>query len=101
MRWRWVLLTICLLILVSAAGQKTRQQIDLERIAAADPRIEVVARALARSQGLDPDHEAFPYPGPLWERYVLEARDYLTERDAVDEWIKRRTGTTGTTAPKE
>jgi hypothetical protein len=95
MRGFWWTLAMGVMVVSLGAGDsllerltKPRVQIDLENIAAADPRIEVIARALCRAHGLDPDHDAFPYPGPLWERFVLQAKDYLTESDAYDQWRK-------------
>ena len=95
MRWGWVVLAACLAVAVSGDTLlqrliKPRVQIDLENIARQDPRIEPIARALCRAHGLDPDHDAFPYPGPLWERFIIEARDYLVERDTYDEWRKKQ-----------
>ena len=88
MRRGWVLLALCLVILAGGGQQKPRSQLDLEALAASDPRIEVVARALCRAHGLDPDHDSPPYPGPLWERFIIQAHDYLVARDTYDEWQK-------------
>ena len=96
--FRNALALVALALILGGAG-KPKSQIDLEQIAASEPRIEYIARALCWAHGLDPDHDAFPYPGPLWERFIIEARDYLTEHDTLDEWLKRRTGHTGTTTP--
>jgi hypothetical protein len=96
------LLGLGLTILTLGAGDsllerltKPRLQIDLERIAASDLRIEPIARALCIAHGLDPDHDAFPYPGPLWERFILQARDYLAEHDAEILWQQRHPGRWG------
>jgi len=86
MRRGWALLAICLVILTSAAGQKPRAQVDLEKIAARDPRIEVVARAICAARGIDPDYKGFPYPPgqPVWETFIVEARDILAAEDAIE-----------------
>lgn len=73
----------------------TTAQLDLEKIAASDPRIEFMARIICKSRGLDPDHNAPPYPGPLWEQFILSARDFLAEDDAAEAWIKRHPGRQG------
>jgi hypothetical protein len=94
---RLALLTSLLFTALSLTGadQKAKQQIDLERIAASDPRIEFVARSICRARGLDPDHDDLPYPGPLWERFILEARDLLAADDAAEEWRNRHPGRLG------
>ena len=90
------LLAIISLIIIGADVRKKPQaQVDLEHIAASDPRIEYIARALCIAQGLDPDHDEPPYPGPLWERFILEARDFLAEEDAQMLWEQRHAGRHG------
>jgi hypothetical protein len=96
----WLLTILILLLLAMGAGdairgRKPSEQIDLERIAASDPRIEYIARAICISHGLDPDHDQLPYPGPLWERFILEARDFLAEEDAQVLWEQRHPGRKG------
>ena len=78
----------------SPAPAKPKAQVDLERIAAADPRIEYVARALCIARGLNPDHMGFPYPPSeaLWEAFILEARDFLAESDAARRSQKLKPG---------
>ena len=50
-----------------------------------DPRIERVARAICRLQGIDPDHEGPPFPeGPVWELKIPEAMKFLAELDAAE-----------------
>jgi hypothetical protein len=91
------LLALGLTILILGAGDsdlleqlvKPTIQINLETIAASDPRIEPIARALCVAHGLDPDHDQPPFPGPLWERFILEARDWLAEHDAELLWEQR------------
>jgi hypothetical protein len=62
----------------------TKAQLSLERIAARDPRIEVLARAICSARGINPDYRGFPYPpGPVWETYILQARDFLAAYDAA------------------
>ena len=60
-----------------------KAQENLEKIAARDPRIEVLARAICAARGINPDYQGFPYPpGPVWETFILQARDLLAELDA-------------------
>jgi len=98
---RWLPpLAVSLIALLVGIGaglqhQKPKEQINLERIAKSDPRIEFVARAICRARGLDPDHDAPPYPGPLWESFILEARDLIAADDAVDLWLTRHPGRQG------
>ena len=95
-RWLPPLAVSLIALLALGADQaKPRAQIDLERIARSDPRIEFVARAICRARGLDPDHDAPPYPGPLWESFILEARDLIAADDAVDLWLTRHPGRQG------
>ena len=87
---------LALLVLLAGEGPPTsRAQIDLEKIAASDPRIEYLARQICIARGLDPDHSAFPYPGPLWERYIIQTRDFLAAVDAVEAWRTRHPGRKG------
>ena len=59
---------------------------DLLMFAKKDPRIEQVARALCRLNGVDPDRVGFPFPdGPLWEYYIHEAMKFIAEDDAMEE----------------
>lgn len=79
------------------AGQKKPQsEIDLERIAASDPRIEYIARAICRARGIDPDYRGFPYPpGPVWEIYIVRARDLIAAFDAMAQWARQHPGYKG------
>jgi hypothetical protein len=89
MGWKkWVLVGTALATLGADAPKKPQAQIDLENIARADPRIEALARALCVAHGLDPDHDEPPYPGPLWERFIIQARDFLAAADAAYAWRK-------------
>jgi len=96
---RLLLLALILVaLLVAGADQKKpKAQVDLEKIAASDPRIEFVARAICKARGLDPDHMGFPYPPgePLWEAYIIEARDLIAADDAAEQWIHRHPGRRG------
>jgi hypothetical protein len=93
-----LILTIASLIVIGAdVPKKPRAQLDLEKIAASDPRIEFVARAICKARGLDADHVGFPYPPgqPLWESYIVEARDLIAADDAAELWLRRHPGRAG------
>lgn len=97
-RWGRRICLILLLLFVAIGGQgdsrfRSDTRLNLEKIAHSDPRIEVVARAMCRAKGIDPDHQGPPYPdGPIWEFFILEARDFLAAYDAVNEWKRQREG---------
>jgi len=84
-------------MLNGASPVKPKAQLDLEKIAAADPRIEFVARALCRARGIDPDFVGFPYPPgePVWETFIIEARDLIAGDDAAEAWLARHPGRKG------
>jgi len=99
---RWipplVLGTVALAIGIGAGlqQQKSPARLSLEAIAAHDPRIEFVARAICRARGIYPDYQGFPYPpGPVWETFILQARDFLAADDAADQWAHRKPKTNG------
>jgi len=75
----------------SLAMPKARKgNLDLEKIAKRDPRIEAIARAVIAARGINPDYQGFPYPpGPVWETYILQARDFLAAHDAAEAFEKR------------
>lgn len=78
-------------IVLAAGVPKPKSQVGLEQIAAWDPRIEYVARAICVARGINPDYRGFPYPpGPVWETFILQARDFLAADDAADRWAHRK-----------
>ena len=87
-----------LFLLAGAEGQRwapPSSDIDLQKIAATDPRIEYIARQLCIARGLDPDHIGPPYPGSVWWTFIIQARDFLAADDAAEAWIDRRPGRKG------
>lgn len=57
---------------------------DLVLFAARDKRIELVARAICRLRGIDPDFQGFPYSdGPVWEYMIPQAMLFLAQLDAA------------------
>ena len=52
---------------------------------AARQRVERVARAKCRANGIDPDHIGDPYNGPVWRLYVTEARSFLAMLEAASD----------------
>jgi hypothetical protein len=47
-------------------------------------------------RGIDPDYQGFPYPpGPVWEIYIVQARDLLAAIDAAADWLHRHPGRIG------
>jgi hypothetical protein len=62
-----------------------KAQLDLEKIASHDSRIEKLARAICGARGINPDYQGFPYPpGPVWETFIVQARDFLAAYDAAE-----------------
>lgn len=51
---------------------------------AARERVERVARAKCRANGINPDHEGDPYAGPVWRLYLAEARTFVAMLDAAE-----------------
>jgi hypothetical protein len=73
--------------------EKPAGEIALENIAKSDPRIEILARAICVARGINPDRTGPPYRGPVWELYILQARDFLAAFDAARAWEYRHPGT--------
>ena len=55
-----------------------------------DPRIEIIARAICRGRGLDPDKEVIverlskhPKRGPRWRKFRGSALDHVAAWDAL------------------
>ena len=87
--------SVLLLALAADGAFKPRLQENLEKIARSDSRIEFVARALCKARGIDPDYQGAPYAGPVWEIFIVQARDFLAMDDAADAYASRRPGRQG------